>query len=180
MKYLHDATARGNSLWRSALLAALAAMVVSGPGRAEYDGTATPRAEAEGRALAGGRHKLVWLHDLRVGLESAKKSSKLVMIDLYTDWCGWCKKLDRDTYTDPSVLELLNSQFVCVKLDAEDGADGESFAKEHRVRGFPCIIVLEPSGKVRGVSYGYRNPQDFTELMKAIVNREPEPEVPNQ
>lgn len=122
-----------------------------------------------GAQVARAAQRLVWQHDLHSGMDSARKGNKFVLIDLYTDWCGWCKKLDRDTYTDASVVDLLNNQFVCVKLDAEDGGEGESFARQHKVRGFPCIMVLDASGKVRGTSYGYRSPQDFSELVRGMI-----------
>ncbi|GEM_PF-3306419 len=115
--------------------------------------------------------EVVWNRDLPASLSEARRANKLVLVDVYTDWCGWCKKLDRDTYTDPGVIQILKASFVCVKLDAEDGGAGESFARQYRVDGFPCIMVLEPSGKLRGVTYGYRNAQDFSEILnKAIAS----------
>ena len=44
---------------------------------------------------------------------------KKVYIDLYTDWCGWCKKMDQSTFKDPSVVQYMNDKYYPVKLDAE-------------------------------------------------------------
>jgi thioredoxin-related protein len=56
-------------------------------------------------------------------LEQAEKmmtdSPKPVFIDAYTDWCGWCKKMDQDTFSDPVIAELLNNKFYPVKFNAE-------------------------------------------------------------
>jgi thiol:disulfide interchange protein len=114
---------------------------------------------------------LTWHNDLSKSLATASSKNKLVLIDFYTDWCGWCKKLDRDTYTDASVITYLNDDFVCVKLDAEDGGQGEAAAKKYQVRAFPAILVLEPSGKLVGAMYGYKNAQDFPAAVKELTGR---------
>src|SRR5687767_13838353 len=72
--------------------------------------------------------QLSWTNDIRTSLRQASRQNKLVLVDVYTDWCGWCKKLDKDTYSDPSVISFLNSGFVCLKVDAEDGGEGEALA----------------------------------------------------
>jgi uncharacterized protein YyaL (SSP411 family) len=41
------------------------------------------------------------------------------LVDLYTEWCGWCKKMDENVFTDAQVISLLNSDFTAVKFNAE-------------------------------------------------------------
>lgn len=48
-----------------------------------------------------------------------KKSPKKVFIDVYTGWCGWCKVMDKKTFTNPEVIKYMNQNFYAVKLDAE-------------------------------------------------------------
>lgn len=52
-------------------------------------------------------------------MELRKTEPKKVFIDVYTDWCGWCKKMDASTFKDPAVVEYMNKNFYCIKLDAE-------------------------------------------------------------
>ncbi|MDX9724956.1 MAG: DUF255 domain-containing protein [Bacteroidales bacterium] len=49
----------------------------------------------------------------------SKKSFKPIFIDAYTDWCGWCKKMDQETFTNPVIAEILNRNFYPVKFNAE-------------------------------------------------------------
>ena len=59
---------------------------------------------------------LVW-YSFDEGYNKAVKEDKIILIDAYTDWCGWCKVMDKKTYTQASVIEYLNENFVCVKLN---------------------------------------------------------------
>lgn len=53
--------------------------------------------------------------------EAANKNEpRKILIDVYTDWCGWCKKMDATTFEDKNIVEYLNKNYYCVKLDGED------------------------------------------------------------
>src|SRR4051812_21578649 len=62
--------------------------------------------------------KLVW-YGWNEGYEKAIKENKIVLVDAYTDWCGWCKKMDRDTYANPEVIKKLNQHFIAIKFNPE-------------------------------------------------------------
>ncbi|HMS53720.1 MAG TPA: DUF255 domain-containing protein, partial [Chitinophagales bacterium] len=51
--------------------------------------------------------------------KAAKKKPKKIMIDVYTDWCGWCKKMDASTFKNPVVANYINQNYYAVKLNAE-------------------------------------------------------------
>lgn len=130
------------------------------PTQEMYDESAT--------SVAANLTRLTWQHDLKTSLHMAKNSQKLVLIDVYTDWCGWCKRLDRDVYANARIAQFIDSQFVPMKMNAEDNGEGQAFAKKHEIRGYPCTIVLDSDGHVKGMFYGYRKPNEFpAELAKA-------------
>ncbi len=50
---------------------------------------------------------------------SAKKDGKKILVDMYTDWCGWCKRMDQTTYAQPEVVKYINENYHAVKFNAE-------------------------------------------------------------
>lgn len=58
-------------------------------------------------------------------VEKSKTEKRKIFIDVYTDWCGWCKVMDRETFADPVIAKLLNEKFYPVKFNAEQTADVE-------------------------------------------------------
>ena len=61
-------------------------------------------------------------HSLQEALHLNKETPKLIFVDVYTDWCGWCKKMDAATFSEPYIAKYMNEKYYCVKLDAE-GSD---------------------------------------------------------
>jgi thiol-disulfide isomerase/thioredoxin len=112
-----------------------------------------------GAAFAEG---ISWAKDWSAAQASAKAQKKLIMVDFFTSWCGWCKKLDQDTYTDAKVVKLA-SQMVSVKLDAEK--EGRQLAAKYSVQGFPTILFIDPAGELVGRIGGYLPPAGFAEEM---------------
>lgn len=60
--------------------------------------------------------KWISIQELEAALENEPRK---VMIDVYTDWCGWCKKMDATTFKDPKVSKIVNEKFYAVKFNAE-------------------------------------------------------------
>lgn len=64
------------------------------------------------------QEEIKWM-SFEEAVEKAKKKPKHIFIDVYTDWCGWCKKMDASTFIDPVIVEIMNKEFYAVKFDAE-------------------------------------------------------------
>lgn len=108
-----------------------------------------------------------WRTDYKKAVEDAKKYAKPVMIDFYTDWCGWCKKLDKDTYTDSRVVQL-SRKFVNIKVDGDKSPD---IVKPYKIEGYPTIVFLNAKGKESRRIVGYKDADEFLKIMKQVVEK---------
>lgn len=93
-------------------------------------------------------------------LKRAKTEKKLVFVDVYTTWCGPCKLLDKTTWKDEKVKEVLSSKIISIKINAEKG-EGIPFAKKYRVAGYPALLVIDGNGELRDRHMGYITPRNF-------------------
>ena len=101
-------------------------------------------------------------------LKQAKKEKKIIMIDYYTTWCGWCKRLDRDTYSSDEIGKYADDNVISLKLDAEKG-EGMTLAKKASITGFPTIVFYNGDGKEIYRVVGYKPAPSFIqEMMKAV------------
>lgn len=104
-------------------------------------------------------------------LQQAKSTGKLVFVDCLTDWCGPCKYMSANTFTDPAVGKMFNEQFVNYKLDMEKG-EGVAFAKKYSVRAYPTLLFLDGDGNLVHAAVGAVDPENFISLGKDAQNPE--------
>ncbi|MGO8672087.1 MAG: thioredoxin family protein [Capsulimonadaceae bacterium] len=122
----------------------------------------SPQAESELRNPGG----IPWNSDLQTAVEYSRANHRLMMVDVYTDWCEWCKKLDSDVYTDPSIIREARN-FIPLKLNAETSPGGPQFAKEHSVDGYPTIIFMDADGREVNRIGGYESVSGFLSDMQS-------------
>lgn len=110
-------------------------------------------------AFAGG-----WSDDYKASLATAAKENKKVLLDFTgSDWCGWCIKLKKDTFDQPSFKEYADKNLVLVEVDfpqaksqsAEVKKQNGALQEQFRVQGFPTLVLLDPQGKVIKQQSGY-------------------------
>lgn len=100
-------------------------------------------------------------------LTEANKQNKILMVDFYTDWCVWCKELDRKVYTNFEVAEFANNNFINLKIDAEKGA-GIELAKSYKIVGYPTILFVNNKKEEIDRIYGYLPAGEFLSRIQDI------------
>ena len=98
-------------------------------------------------------------------LSRARSEKRLLLVDVYTDWCGWCKKLDREVFGDARVAEAAKG-LVAVRVNAEEG--GEDVARRFDVQGYPTVLFVDGSGTVVKRIDGYVDVPEMLLILAAL------------
>jgi thioredoxin-related protein len=121
-------------------------------------------------------------------LNKKKKNKKKIFVDLYTSWCGWCKKMDSNTFTDPVIVEYMNDNFWPVKLDAETSdtitINGQQYVNpkpgarrsSHQLAvallqgkmSYPSFAFLDEEIKLITILPGYNPPEKLEPILHYI------------
>lgn len=124
-------------------------------------------------------HNGGWLEDFAKAQAIATQENRPMLLDFTgSDWCGWCIKLDKEVFSQPDFEEYAAKNLVLVKLDfpkrkklpAEVEQQNKRLAQKYGIRGFPTIIILDPSGKQIGkMGYQKGGPGPFIDGLKKII-----------
>ena len=93
-------------------------------------------------------------------LEKAKQTNKPLFIDVYTSWCGPCKKMSKDIFPLAEVGKVYNENFVCYQVDAEKG-EGIYIARKYGVKAFPTYLFVKSDGTLFYTAIGSREAKIF-------------------
>jgi thioredoxin-related protein len=96
----------------------LAPAFAGGPNTPKGAAGITMQKGAAGTSVPKGDEKITW-YTLEQAQDLNKKQPRKIFIDMYTDWCGWCKVMDKKTFTQPGIAKYINENFYAVKLNAE-------------------------------------------------------------
>jgi thioredoxin-related protein len=109
------------------------------------------------------------------GLALAAKLDKMIFIDFYTDWCKFCHKMDRETFSDKEVIGYFNNTFIGVKINGDSKTklklpqgefSGNELSRMFGVRGYPTYWFLKPDGEKIGPTSGFSPPARFLPILK--------------
>lgn len=110
---------------------------------------------------------ITWETSYEKALAKAKATNKPVLIDFSTEWCEWCKELDKTTYKAASVIAE-SQNFIPVRVD---GDKREDLTQRYHVDGFPTTVIVDSSGQRVDSLDGYAPAEDFVRWMRSSYNK---------
>lgn len=108
--------------------------------------------------------------DWSKALQDAKTNKKLVFLDIYATWCGPCKMLKKNTFTDETAAKFFNENFVNVSVDGEKGV-GPELAAKYKIVGYPSLIITDADGNVVLQTAGYVDAAYLINFAKEALKR---------
>lgn len=131
--------------------------------------------------------KITW-YSIEEAIELNKKKKKKFFIDVYTDWCGWCKKMDASTFVDPVIVKYMNEHYYAVKFDAESkdsvSVNGQEYINTnpgtkrstHQLAvallngklSYPSFVFLDEEVKLITVLPGFNPPEKLEPVLHYI------------
>lgn len=115
------------------------------------------------------------------GFPLAIKKKKIALVDTYTSWCYWCKKMDRDTYSDPKIIEKIKENFIPIKFNPEDkdtkfelegkqytGFELLNILSNKQPTGYPTTYFILPGKKIL-IEVGYLDVATFSQTLDKII-----------
>lgn len=100
-------------------------------------------------------------------IAKAKKEKKIVFIDAYASWCGPCKMMEKNVFTQKSVGDYFNTNFVNARFDMEKG-EGRDIAAKYGVRSYPTYLFLNGDGELVSQNYGYMEESLFLSMAQDV------------
>lgn len=138
-------------------------------------------------------NKITWV-DFNTGFAQAQAQGKLAVIDCYTEWCGWCKVMDKKTFSNDTIIKRINANYVAIKFNpelpgkydvgTEDSLTGSQLLmalSNNSPSGYPTFFFFVPENKKMFQVPGYQDVAKFNTTLddleryqkSVIVRKEP-------
>jgi thioredoxin-related protein len=108
-----------------------------------------------------------WIKSIETAQKKAKAGNKLIFVDLFAEWCGWCHKMEQEVFPSEAFQDATD-KMVLLRLNTEDGGEGTQLAQKFQVRTLPTFLVLTPEMTVAGVIRGYAPAKEFVQSLEEV------------
>lgn len=131
-----------------------------------------------------GEYTRIKWYTFQEAIKLNEQSPRKIFIDIYTDWCGWCKELDKNTFSNPQIAEYLNKNYYPVKFNAETKEVISYKNKEYKNNGtgsrpphdlaiallngrlsYPSAAYLDDQNNLLTIVPGYMTPRDLEPIL---------------
>jgi uncharacterized protein YyaL (SSP411 family) len=130
----------------------------------------------------GSPTKITWV-DFNTGMAQAEAEGKIAIIDCYTEWCGWCKVMDKSTFSNDTVIRQVSADFIAIKFNPEldlkydvgtqDSVTGQQLLmalSNNSPSGYPTFFFLVPQNKKMFQVPGYQDVSKFTATLDNLLS----------
>lgn len=101
----------------------------------------------------------------------AKKENKYIFLDCWTEWCGYCKMMDNETFVDSTVVEFMQKNFISLSRDMERG-EGRLLNMKYHTSGYPTFLIFTPKGELCYELSGYMKPAPWLDSLRYALQPE--------
>ena len=109
-----------------------------------------------------------WREDAAATQHEATRTGRPILVYVGSEACGYCRKLERETWPDRQVAGILGQRFVPLRID---GHRSPGIAQQLEVRAYPTVIALSPTGQLIGRVDGYRGPEEMRAFLVETLHR---------
>lgn len=108
------------------------------------------------------------LEEMKAAQQQASDQMLMLFVDVYATWCGPCKMMDREVYTDPAVADYMNTHFVNVRLDGECDY-GRTYVEEEKLEGYPSMFIFSDEAERVSTIIGFTPPEELIPSLERAV-----------
>lgn len=107
-----------------------------------------------------------WETSFNASVEKAKASHRLMLVDFYASWCGYCKQMDKTTYQNQDLVRL-SRKFICTRIDVDEQ---ETLAQDFKIDGLPTLVFWDPQKAEVKRLEGYVSPAGLLSVMSRLLS----------
>jgi len=108
---------------------------------------------------------LVEWRSYSIGMDSAKNDNKFIFLHFYAKWCGYCAKMEKESFQDDSIAEYLNDNFISIRVDIDEE---QNIAELYNVFALPTTYFFTSSGEKLGQVPGYISKDNLLTMLKKV------------
>ncbi|MCA8995822.1 MAG: thioredoxin family protein [Planctomycetaceae bacterium] len=117
---------------------------------------------------------IAWQSNVETGSQNSRETQQPVLLYFTTDYCTYCRKLERDVWSSPAVSQQISENFIPVKVNA---SRDRFAAQKHGIRAYPTIVIVSPDGKELGRYVGYTSATTMQQRLSGALSKLVQPVV---